>query len=53
MIPVGKGCGFSLADPVNRMMVICESGCFLARSYDFNLGKSVMVIWDATASFGK
>ncbi len=39
---------FSLAAPANRMMIMWESGCFLARSYDCNLGKSMTAIWDAT-----
>lgn len=50
MMLVGKRCDFNLADPVNRMMIMWESGCFLVRSYDFNLGKNMMVIWDATLS---
>jgi len=48
MTELGKRYDFNLADPINRMMIMRESGCFLARSYDFNLRKSMMAIWDAT-----
>lgn len=51
MMLIGKRCGFKLVEPVNRMVIMWESGCFLVRSYDFNLAESMMVIWDATTIY--